>query len=206
MIMGDDDFTLTQEQTALELLKNGNGYLTAKTAGENGVKPITLKRMEERGLVERVARGLYTAADIIPDPFFVAQYRCPQGVFSHETALFFHDFSDRTPFQMMMTIPSGFNTRLITNNDMMIFYSKPKQAKLGAVKAITPYGLTVIVYDIERTLCDCLRNIDKLDKDLVLTALKRYMKDPASDKAKLLEYAAAFKIRDIVLRYMEVLS
>ena len=75
---------MTQEQTALELLRNSNGYLTVKTAGENGVKPITLMRMEERGFVERVARGLYAAADVIPDPFFVAQYRCQQGVFSHE--------------------------------------------------------------------------------------------------------------------------
>jgi predicted transcriptional regulator of viral defense system len=206
MITGSGDFTLTQEQIALDLLKNGNGYLSAKMAGENGVKPITLKRMEERGLVERVARGLYTGADIIPDPFFVAQYRCPQGVFSHETALFFHDFSDRTPFQLMMTISSGFNTRLISDSDMMIFYSKPKQAKLGAAEAITPYGLQVTAYDMERTLCDCLRSVDKLDKDLVLTALKRYMKDPAGDKTKLLDYASAFKIRDIVLRYMEVLS
>jgi hypothetical protein len=64
----------------------------------------------------------------------------------------------------------------------------------------------VAVYDAERTLCDCLRSIDKLDKDLVLTALKRYMKTPGIDKAKLLEYAAVFKIRDTVLRYMEVLS
>ena len=62
------------------------------------------------------------------------------------------------------------------------------------------------VYDAPRTICDCLRNVDKLDKDLILTALKRYMKDPSGDKAKLLEYAAMFKIRDMVLRYMEVLS
>jgi predicted transcriptional regulator of viral defense system len=197
---------MTQQQTALSLLKNNNGYLTAKKAGENGVSPVTLKRMEERGLVERVERGLYVGADIIPDPFFVAQYRCPQGIFSHETALFFHDFSDRTPFQLMMTIPSGWSTRLFSSEDMMIFYSKPKHAKLGAATTVTPYGLAVTAYDIERTLCDCLRNVDKLDKDLVLTALKRYMKDPAGDKAKLLEYASTFKIRDIVLRYMEVLS
>jgi len=197
---------MTQEQTALTLLKNGGGYLTAKTAGENGVSPSTLKRMEERGLTERAARGLYVSTDIIPDPYFVAQYRCPQGVFSHETALFFHDLSDRTPFQLMMTIPSGWNTRLLSSDDVMIFYCKPKQAKLGAVESVTPYGRAVTVYDIERTLCDCLRSIDKLDKDLALTALKRYMKNPAGDKAKLLEYAGLFKIRDITLRYMEVLS
>jgi len=203
---GGEDFTLTQEQKALELLANGDGYLTSKTAAENGVDMAILKRMVERGLIERVARSLYVSPEVIADPFFVAQYRCPQGIFSHETALFFHDFSDRTPFQLMMTIPSGGNTRLITSEDMMIFYTKPKHFKLGAGETLTPYGKTVAVYDTERTLCDCLRNVDRLDKDLVLTALKRYMKDPAGDKAKLLDYAATFKIRDIVLRYMEVLS
>ena len=187
-------------------MKNRDGYLTAKMAGENGVSPSTLKRMEERGLVERAARGLYVNADIIPDPYFVTQYRCPQGIFSHETALFFNGFSDRTPFQLMMTIPSGWNTRLLSSDDVIIFYSKPKHAKLGAIETVTPYGRTVIIYDAERTLCDCLRSINKLDKDLVLTALKRYMKDTAGNKAKLLEYASLFKIRDIALRYMEVLS
>ena len=197
---------MTQEQVALALLENGGGYLTAKTAGENGVSPSTLKRMEERGFVERAVRGLYVSADIIPDLYYVAQYRCPQGVFSHETALFFHGLSDRTPLQLMLTIPSGWNTRLLLSDDIMIFYSKPKQAKLGVVETVTPYGRVVAVYDAPRTICDCLRSVDKLDKDLVLTALKRYMKDPAGDKAKLLEYAGLFKIRDIALRYMEVLS
>jgi len=197
---------MTQEQTAFTLLENGSGYLTAKMAGESGVSTSTLKRMEERGLVERIAHGLYVSVDVIPDPFFVAQYRCPQGVFSHETALFFHDFSDRTPFKLMMTIPSGWNTRLLSSDDMMIFYSKPRYVKLGAIEILTPYGCAVTAYDLERTLCDCLRSINKLDKDLVLTALKRYMKDPAVDKVKLLEYAAVFKIWDIVLRYIEVLT
>ncbi|MCL1809915.1 MAG: type IV toxin-antitoxin system AbiEi family antitoxin domain-containing protein [Clostridiales bacterium] len=197
---------MKQEDIVMSLLEKNNGYLTAKAAGEHGVSATTLKRMTERGLIERAVRGLYISIDLIPDPFFIAQYRCPQGVFSHETALYFNDLSDRTPFQLMMTIPSGWNTRLLADDDVMIFYNKAKYAKLGAAEAVTPYGRSVTIYDAERTLCDCLRNVDKLDKDLVLTALKRYMKDPAGDKAKLLEFAATFKIRDTVMRYMEVLS
>jgi len=197
---------MKQKDTVFALLKDNKDYLTTKMAGENGVSASTLKRLTDRGLIERAAHGLYVSTDIILDPFFVAQYRCPQGVFSHETALFFHDFSDRTPFQLMMTIPSGWNTRLLAKDDVMIFYSKPQYVKLGAEEIITPYGLPVTTYNIERTLCDCLQSIDKLDKDLVLTAVKRYMKDLKGEKTKLLEYAATFKIRDIVLRYMEVLS
>lgn len=197
---------MTQEDIALALLQKGNGYLTAKEAQKHGVAPYALKRLADRGQIERVSQGLYIRDDVIPDPFYIMQRRCSKGVFSHETALFFHDLSDRNPLQLMMTIPSGDNTRLFGRDDTRIFYCKPKFIRYGAGETATSFGHTVMVYDTERTLCDCLRSIDQLDKDLVLTALKRYMKDPARDKAKLLENAATFKIRDIVLRYMEVLS
>ena len=196
---------MARDDIVFSILNNNKGYLSAKTARENGIQNYTLQRMAERGLIERVTRGLYVSAEIIPDPFTVAQYRCPKGVFSHETALFLHDLSDRIPMQLMMTIPSGWNTRLLSDEDLKFFYSAPKYARLGVTVIETASGLSVEVYDTGRTLCDCLRNVDKLDKDLVLTALKRYMKIPSVDKAKLLEYAGVFKIRDIVLRYMEVL-
>jgi predicted transcriptional regulator of viral defense system len=197
---------LKQEDTVLTLLESNNGYLAASAAAENAVSASTLKRMAERGLIERAARGLYVGAEIIPDPFFVAQYRCPRGIFSHETALYFHDLSDRAPLQLMMTIPSGWNTRLLSSDDVLVFYCKAEYAKLGAMETITPFGNTVAVYDAPRSICDCLRSVEKLDKDLVLTALKRYIKDPSRNKAKLLEYAAIFKIRDQAMKYMEVLS
>ena len=203
--MQGDKFALNQVDTVNKLLKTNKGYLTAKIAGKHGVSAWTLKRMAEKGLIERIAHGMYINNDTIPDPYFIAQYRCPKGVFSHETALFFNNLSDRTPFQLMITIPSGWNTRLLTSADVSFFYSNLKYMKLGVQEVTTPYNHTVKVYNAPRTICDCLRNVDKLDKDLVLTALKRYLKNPSNDKSKLLEYAAIFKIRDIMLRYMEVI-
>jgi predicted transcriptional regulator of viral defense system len=192
-------------ETVYALLKQRGGYLTSKEARENGVKNKILQRMAERGLIERAAYGLYIGADIFPDPFFIAQYRCPKGVFSHETALFLHGLSDRTPLRLMMTIPSGWNTQLLTDETMLFFYSGLKKMAFGLCEIKTPSGMKVKVYDIERTLCDCLRNIDKLDRDLVLTALKRYLKTTERDTAKLLEYATVLKIHDMVYRYLEVL-
>ena len=88
---------------------------------------------------------------------------------------------------------------------MLFFYSEPKRMMYGACETETPSGVKVSVYDTERTLCDCLRSIDRLDRDLVLTALKRYVKRNDRDSAKLLEYATVLKIRDMVYRYLEVL-
>ncbi|MCL2604545.1 MAG: hypothetical protein FWD90_08700 [Defluviitaleaceae bacterium] len=187
------------------LLKEHNGYLTTKETRKNGIKNKTMQRMADNGLIERAAHGLYVGTDIFPDPFFVAQYRCPKGVFSNETALFLHDLSDRDPLRMMMTIPSGWNSKLLTDDGILFFYNSPKMMELGICETETPSGMKVNAYDAERTLCDCLKHIEKLDRDLVLTALKKYIKSGERDNAKLLEYATALKIRDMVYRYLEVL-
>ena len=187
------------------LLKEHSGYLTTKEAQKNGIDNKTMQRLAERGLIERVAHGLYASVDIFPDPFYIAQYRCPKGIFSNETALFLHDLCDRPPLKLMMTIPSGWNTKLLTDDEFVFFYNSPPKMELGICETKTPSGIEVKTYDIERTVCDCLKNIDRLDRDLVLTAMKRYIRDNKRDGAKLLDYATTLKIRDIVYRYLEVL-
>ena len=196
---------MNPSDTVLMIMERQKGYLTAKDARKNGIDNKTLQRMAERGSIERAVHGLYTGADIFPDPFFIAQYRCSKGVFSHETALFLHDLSDREPLKIMMTIPAGWNSQLLTDDNMLFFYSAPKYMRIGICEIETTSGVTVKAYDAERTLCDCLRYIDKLDRDLVLTALKRYVKRKERDVSKLLEYASVLKIRDTVYRYLEVL-
>ena len=186
-------------------MEQRGGYLSAKEARENFITNKTLQRMAAKGLIDRAAHGLYVNANIIPDPFFVAQHRCPKGVFSHETALFLHNLSDRDPLKLMMTIPAGWNSKMIPDDNIIFFYNTPKKMGFGICEIETPSGVNVKTFDIERTLCDCLRYSDKLDRDLVITALKRYVGDKNRDSAKLLEYASVFKIRDLVYRYLEVL-
>ncbi|MCL2427015.1 MAG: type IV toxin-antitoxin system AbiEi family antitoxin domain-containing protein [Oscillospiraceae bacterium] len=197
---------MSSTEKVLELLGQQGGYLTSTRARESKIDNKTLQRMTNRNQIERVAHGLYVDVNIMPDRFYIAQYRCPKGVFSHDTALFLHDLSDRDPLRLTMTIPSGWNSQLLTDANMIFFYCEPKRILLGAREIETTSGVRVNVYDVERTLCDCLKNIDKLDRDLVLTALKRYASGNNRDNAKLLEYANSMKIRDIVYRYLEVLE
>lgn len=141
------------------------------------------------------------------DEYFVTQYRCKSGIFSHETALFFHDLTDRTPFKLMLTIPSGYNTRLLKDKQKYkFFYIKKDFHSIGETIIMTPFGNKIHVYDRERTICDCIKKRDLLDTDLVLDAVKQYMKSPGTDFAKLLKYADVFNIRDVVRQYMEVLA
>jgi predicted transcriptional regulator of viral defense system len=198
---------MSGKELVLELLQKNNGILESKQATEAGIDNKILQRLEQTGEIVRVGRGLYVGANYMEDEYLVAQYRCKKGIYSHETALYFHDLCDRTPLQLMLTIPNGYNTRILKDTDKYkFFYCKKELCDIGKMKLKSPYGNEIVVYDKERTICDCLRKKDKMDMDLVLSAVKQYMREPGADFAGLLKYAEYFHVREMVRQYMEVLS
>ena len=197
---------MSKNDLVLKLLKNNNGLITSLEAKSKGIDNKILQRMEKLGQLERVEHGLYMDSNQMEDEYYLSQYRCKKGIFSHETALYFHELADRTPFQIMITIPSGYNTRLLKEkNKYKFFYVAKNVHTIGKITMKTPYGNEVYVYDKERTICDCLKKKEQLDSDLVNDAVRRYLKTPGSDYAKLIKYAELFNIKELVRKYMEVL-
>ncbi|HKL10027.1 MAG TPA: type IV toxin-antitoxin system AbiEi family antitoxin domain-containing protein [Clostridia bacterium] len=198
---------MTQKDKAIELLKKNRGILTSCEAKEAGVDYKTLQRMYQSGEIEKLEQGLYMDVNQMEDEYLLIQYRCKKGIFSHETALYFHDLTDRTPFQVMLTIPSGYSTRLMKEKKKYkFFYISEKLHPIGKITMYTPFGHQVHVYDKERTICDCLKKKNQLDTDVVNEAVKRYLKTPGADYAKLLRYAGIFNIKESVRKYMEMLT
>jgi predicted transcriptional regulator of viral defense system len=197
---------VTDKDQALQYLKEHDGVIRLADIRRLEIGSKTLQRLVHSGRLERVARGLYIDADQMEDSFLVAQYRCPRGVFCMDTALYLHRMTDRNPTRLVMTIPSGWNTPLLEqSNRYRFFYLKPELWRLGQTSLLTPSGHPVTAYDLERTICDCIRRIDELDRDEVLSAMKRYMKDPRARLKELLDYAEVFHLRDKMRQYMEVL-
>ena len=197
---------MSKNDLVLKLLKKNNGLITSLEAKSKGIDNKILQRMEKLGQLERVEHGLYMDSSQMEDEYYLSQYRCKKGIFSHETALYFHELADRTPFQIMITIPSGYNTRLLKEkNKYKFFYVAKNLHTIGKITMKTPYGNEVYVYDKERTICDCLKKKEQLDSDLVNEAVRRYLKTPGSDYAKLIKYAELFNIKELVRQYLEVL-
>lgn len=197
---------MLQRDLVTELLKHNKGILTSGEAKEAGVAYKTLQRMCLSGEIEKLEQGLYMAPDQMEDEYLLTQYRCKKGIFSHETALYFQGLTDRTPFQLMLTIPSGYNTRLLKEKEKYkFFYITEKLHTIGRITMETSFGHQVYVYDKERTICDSLKKKDQLDNDLVNEAVKRYMKTSGADFSKLLKYAEVLNIKEMVRKYMEVL-
>ncbi len=82
------------------LLTEHDGMLqTAQVIASGIVKPIFYEYVKEKNL-QQVAHGIYVSEDTWIDAMFLLHLRCGQAVFSHESALFFHDLTDREPISI----------------------------------------------------------------------------------------------------------
>ena len=190
----------------MEFIASNNGMINTYEAKQNNISLKRLQRLEMDGELERIVQGLYLHKDFIIDPFYVAQYRSSKSVFSHLTALYLHRLSDENPLVITMTIPSDWNTQLLKEKDLYKFYYyKEELWEMGQEEIESPFGHLIKIYDKERTICDCIINIDELSRDIVLNSIKEYMHNTHErDIDKLYKYAEKLKIKEKVRVYVEV--
>jgi predicted transcriptional regulator of viral defense system len=188
-----------------ELLRNNNEVVTTSQVEKLGINNKILTRMIEKEMIERVARGVYIGKNAFKDGYFVTQAICKKGIFSHETALYFHDLCDRTPIKYQLTIPSYYNNSLIKNNNYEFFYIRQELHQIGMIEIKTTYGNKVNAYDMERTICDIIRNKKKIEIVLFTDAMRRYVERNDRNSIKLYEYAKIFNIESELRKYLEVL-
>ena len=187
------------------LLAEQDGMLQISQAVARGiVKPIFYEYIKERKL-EQVAHGIYVSEDTWIDAMFLLHLRCGQAVFSHESALFFHDLTDREPSPYAITVRRGYSTTRLKAEGLSVYTIKPELFDVGVSSGQTPFGHTVPVYDMERTICDLLRSRSRIEIQTFQGALKAYARRKDKNLRALMQYAGMFKVEKILRQYLEVL-
>src|SRR5215470_20263152 len=95
-----------QQDQAVSLLKE-RGMARLSELTKAGVTAATVSRMKEKGVIVRLARGLYQLPDASLDvnhSLAEAAKRVPKGVICLASALAFHDLTDTIPSRIWMAI------------------------------------------------------------------------------------------------------
>ena len=189
-----------------QLLETQDGMLrTAQVVSAGISKPVFYDYVHSREL-ERVAHGIYLSKDAWVDAMYLLHLRVEQAVFSHETALFFHDLTDREPLEYTVTVKTGYNPSKLKAEGVQVFTIKAELHGVGLTTAQTPIlGHTVPVYDLERTICDLLRSRNNMEMQTFQGALKMYARRKDKDLRTLMRYAGMFRVEKILRQYLEVL-
>lgn len=182
-----------------------SGMLLTKNAIQGGIKKDEFYRFIAANHFEKAAHGIYLSPEAWEDKSFVLHQRCPQAVFSHDEALFYHGLTDREPMQQTLTIYSGYNTQKLKESGIKVFTVKKELLNVGKIIVENSYGHKIPVYDLERTICDLMRSRRYFEIQDFQTAIKTYVKRPDKDLNKLMTYAPLFRVEKRIRQYMEVL-
>ena len=196
---------MNQFELLNQLIKEHGGTIQTFQVLEAGIsKPVFYAYVKEKGL-EQAAHGVYVSTDAWTDAMYLLHLRCKQAVFSHETALFFHDLTDREPIRYTVTVRTGYNPSRLQENGIQVYTIKRELHEIGVITAKTPFGHTVPVYDMERTICDLLRSRSRMEIQVFQDALKQYVRRKDKNLRTLMHYATMFHVEKILRQYLEVL-
>ena len=192
------------EEKILKLFKNG--YLETKDVVKNNIPRIYLSRLLKENKIERVSRGIYAKKDTVIDDFVVLQSKSKNAIFSNMTALYLYGFSNRIPIKYDITVPVGYNGILQKSDNVNLFYCPKNILELGITSYKLDSGNIIKIYDLERTICDLIKNKKKIDSELFNKAIREYFYSKKKNNLKLYEYAKKMKLEEKVDNTFEVLK
>jgi len=187
------------------LLEKNNGIILTSQAEKAGVSKQTLATLAKEGFIERIRHGVYIKTGELQDDMYILTLKNQNLCFSHETALFLHGLTDRTPNKYSVTVQKHIKLSEHYNKMCKTYYVMPKYFEIGKTECKNNFGNFVAVYDVERTICDIIRSRKRIDPQIVKDAINRYVKSKDANFIKLQNYAKIFRISKILEQYLEVL-
>lgn len=192
------------EEKILKLFNNG--YLTTKEVTDNNIPKVYLTKLVRNRVIERISRGVYIKSNELPDKMIILQNKSKNAIYSNTTALFLHKLSNRLPIKYDISVLNSYKGSLQKEPNVNLFYVKKDLLNLGVIDYKLDSGYIIRVYDIERTICDIIKNKKKLDQELTNKAIREYFYSNNRNTLKLYDYAKKLNIYDKVRNTFEVLK
>jgi predicted transcriptional regulator of viral defense system len=178
------------------LFDDHGGMLRTRELFAHKVFYKDIQRLIEEGAVEKVRYGYYLWVDEDnQSEARIINRLFPDGILCMNTALFYHNYSNRIPLAWHIAInkDSGKSRFRIDYPFVQPYFIEPSVLEVG-LSAGDIDGNTVRIYDKERTICDCLRYIKKMDREIFNRAIQSYVTDAAKNIPLLMDYAKALRV------------
>ena len=172
-----------------------------------GIRAVDVVSLCNAGYLDRVRHGYYQMAeqsDATEEQMLATLI--PQGIVCVESALFHYGYSDFAPRKWSIAVPRSVSrTKLdVEALPVQTYFVQQDLYELGKTSEDF-HGVTLPVYDRERTVCDCFKYRSRLDTELFSKALNAYANDPQKNLSNLSIYAKKLRVYKKVVELMEVL-
>ena len=172
-----------------------------------GIRAVDVVSLCNAGYLDRVRHGYYQMAeqsDATEEQMLATLI--PQGIVCVESALFHYGYSDFAPRKWSIAVPRSVSRAKLDVDALPVqtYFVQQDLYELGKTSEDF-HGVTLPVYDRERTICDCFKYRSRLDTELFSKALNAYANDPQKNLNNLSIYAKKLRVYKKVIELMEVL-
>ena len=172
-----------------------------------GIRAVDVVNLCNAGFLNRVRHGYYQMAEQTEtaEEQMLATL-IPQGIVCVESALFHYGYSDFSPRKWSIAVPRSVSRAKLDVDVLPVqtYFVQQDLYELGKTTGDFD-GVTLPVYDRERTICDCFKYRSRLDNELFSKTLNAYANDPQKNLNNLSAYAKKLRVYKKVIELMEVL-
>ena len=198
---------MTDAERVLELAHE-QGVLRPKDLSEHGIARTHLQRLVQRGLLRKVARGLYVLADHEPSlhgSLAAVARHAPAAVVCLLSALRFHEITTQAPFEVWIAVSTGQRAPKIQGVPLRVVRMAEQPLAAGVERHVID-GVSVPVFDPEKTVVDCFRYRNRIGLDVALEAIRDYLRRPGRKVDRLLHYAKIDRVATTTRPYLEAMA
>jgi predicted transcriptional regulator of viral defense system len=181
------------------------GILRPRDLDRYGIPRVYLSRLCERGLLQRVGRGLYVPADAAVTEHHTLAEACkrvPQGVLCLLSALQFHGLTTQAPFEVWMALEQKAWQPLV-HRPKIRFVRFSGRSFHDGVEEHQIEGVPAKVYNPAKTVADCFKYRNKIGLDVALEALRDCRGQRKCTNDELWHYAKICRVANVMKPYLE---
>lgn len=194
------------QQHVLDLIRSA-GVVRPRDLDAHGISRVQLQRLYQRGLVERVGRGLYVVAGHeLTEHHSMAEVakRVPNGVICLLSALEFHGLTTQNPFEVWLALQRGVRRPKMLDVPLHVVWFSGAAFTEGIEEHVLE-GVAVRLYNPAKTVADCFKYRYKIGLDVALEALRATWNGHRASMDELWHYATVCHVAEVIRPYLESL-
>jgi predicted transcriptional regulator of viral defense system len=182
---------------------NGNIMKTSELSAAK-IYYKDIQDLLNEGIIDKLKQGFYYLVDDDDlSEIRIIKRLYPDAIICLNSALYYHGYSDRTPLEWHLAVNKDISKyKLKIDYPFVKIYMLEKHLLEIGLSEIEIDGNKARIFDKERTICDCLRYIGKMDKEIFNKAIQYYIRDPKKNIPNLMKYAKQLrvekKVKDLI--------
>lgn len=182
--------------------------IRSREAEALGVPRVYLQRLVQRGVLERVGRGVYALAEReahAHDDLIETARRTPKGVICLVSALAFHELTTQIAFEVWIAI-EGTSWKPTQDYPPLRVLRFSGAAFSQGIETHTLVGVPVRVYSVAKTVADCFKFRRKIGLDVALEALRQTLRERRTTRDELWQMAKVCRVSNVIKPYLEAMG